>query len=170
MLDRAWLDLKIRAARVIFDIEAPTDTWPTVLDYWMTALGDSDQDAVEAQLERCVRDEILPTPGAVWRALHSPVNDIGRVIEISADVTGVSRALLIGPRRSRSIAWPRFAAMAIASRCTGQSLSKIGRAFGHRDHSTVILAKRRAGELCASDVEFYAYHSEIGRRVARCGA
>jgi len=53
--------------------------------------------------------------------------------------------------RSRSIARPRQLAMALAKELTSKSLPEIGRAFGGRDHTTVMHACRKVSELRDSD-------------------
>ncbi len=50
---------------------------------------------------------------------------------------------LLSKRRSRSIARPRQIAMALAKELTNHSLPEIGDAFGGRDHTTVLHARRR---------------------------
>lgn len=54
---------------------------------------------------------------------------------------------LLSKRRSRSVARPRQVAMALAKEFTNHSLPEIGDAFGGRDHTTVIHACRKIGEL-----------------------
>ncbi len=58
---------------------------------------------------------------------------------------------LVGPRRSRAIARPRQVAMYLAKAMTSKSLPDIGRAFGGRDHTTVLHAVRRIEALRAAD-------------------
>ena len=53
--------------------------------------------------------------------------------------------------RSRSIARPRQVAMALAKEVTTKSYPEIGRAFGGRDHTTVLHAVRKVVELRATD-------------------
>ena len=47
--------------------------------------------------------------------------------------------------------WPRQLAMYLARELTGQTLPAIGRAFGGRDHTTVLHACRRTAERMAAD-------------------
>ncbi len=58
---------------------------------------------------------------------------------------------LLSSSRSRSIARPRQVAMTLAKELTKHSLPEIGKAFGGRDHSTVIHAARKVTELRAGD-------------------
>ena len=59
---------------------------------------------------------------------------------------------LMSPKRTRTIARPRQMAMALCKELTEHSLPEIGKAFGGRDHTTVLHACRRIEELCATDV------------------
>lgn len=57
-------------------------------------------------------------------------------------------------RRARTVARPRQIAMYLAKQLTSRSLPEIGRAFGGRDHTTVIHAVRKVEELMKEDVGF----------------
>ncbi|MEM9782885.1 MAG: chromosomal replication initiator protein DnaA [Pseudomonadota bacterium] len=70
---------------------------------------------------------------------------------------------LISARRARNVARPRQAAMYLAKMLTTKSLPEIGRAFGGRDHTTVLHAVRKIEELLATDNQL-AEDLEILRR------
>ena len=57
-------------------------------------------------------------------------------------------------RRSRAVARPRQVAMYLSKQLTSRSLPEIGRAFGGRDHTTVMHAVRKIEELVKSDSAF----------------
>ncbi|MGU9957965.1 MAG: chromosomal replication initiator protein DnaA [Arenicellales bacterium WSBS_2016_MAG_OTU3] len=57
-------------------------------------------------------------------------------------------------RRNRQITRPRQIAMTLSKELTNLSLPDIGDAFGGRDHTTVIHACRKVGELVAQDAKF----------------
>jgi len=57
-------------------------------------------------------------------------------------------------RRARVVARPRQVAMYLAKQLTSRSLPEIGRAFGGRDHTTVMHAVRKIEELCRDDQSF----------------
>ena len=59
---------------------------------------------------------------------------------------------LVSKRRTRSIARPRQIAMALAKQLTNHSLPEIGDAFGGRDHTTVLHACRKVGDLRELDI------------------
>lgn len=56
---------------------------------------------------------------------------------------GLSVADLYGPSRRARLVKARHAAMYIAHKKGGHSLSKVGRIFGNRDHTTVMNAVRK---------------------------
>jgi chromosomal replication initiator protein len=58
---------------------------------------------------------------------------------------------LLSSGRSRSIARPRQIAMSLSKELTNHSLPEIGKAFGGRDHTTVIHACRKIIELREED-------------------
>ncbi len=68
-----------------------------------------------------------------------------------ADYYQIRLSDLLSMNRSRSLARPRQLAMALAKELTEHSLPEIGRAFGGRDHTTVLHACRTIRELCATD-------------------
>jgi len=57
-------------------------------------------------------------------------------------------------RRARSVARPRQIAMFLAKQLTSRSLPEIGRKFGGRDHTTVMHAVKKVGELSLQDQDF----------------
>lgn len=57
-------------------------------------------------------------------------------------------------RRARAVARPRQVAMYLAKQLTSRSLPEIGRRFGNRDHTTVMHAVARIGELIGRDAAF----------------
>ena len=57
-------------------------------------------------------------------------------------------------RRSRAVARPRQVAMYLSKQLTSRSLPEIGRAFGGRDHTTVMHAVRKVEELSKLDTAF----------------
>ena len=67
-------------------------------------------------------------------------------------------------RRARSVARPRQVAMYLAKQLTSRSLPEIGRRFGNRDHTTVMHAVARVGDLMNRDAAF-AEDVELLRRL-----
>jgi chromosomal replication initiator protein len=70
-------------------------------------------------------------------------------------------------RRARMVARPRQVAMYLAKQLTSRSLPEIGRKFGNRDHTTVMHAVSRVGELMERDAGF-AEDVELLRRMLEC--
>jgi chromosomal replication initiator protein len=66
---------------------------------------------------------------------------------------GISPEALSSPDRSARVAWARQVAMYLARELTDATLPAIGRAFGGRNHTTVLHACRRATERIATDAE-----------------
>jgi chromosomal replication initiator protein len=71
----------------------------------------------------------------------------------TCEAFGVSLELLLSSNRTAPVAWPRQVAMYLARELTDQTLPAIGRAFGGRNHTTVMHACRRTAERIESDPE-----------------
>jgi chromosomal replication initiator protein len=63
-----------------------------------------------------------------------------RIVAAVGEKFGVKGEALVGKRRTQVIALPRQVAMYLMRQLTDLSLAEIGRAFGGRDHTTVIYA------------------------------
>jgi len=86
----------------------------------------------------------------------SPGGRINTVDEIKAatcERLGISQDTLTSPDRSARVAWARQVAMYLSRELTDATLPAIGRAFGGRNHTTVLHACRRATERIAHDAE-----------------
>lgn len=73
---------------------------------------------------------------------------IAEIIAAVAKETGMTVAMLVGDRRSRPIVAARHMAYWRVARETGASLAAIGRAFGDRDHTTIIHGIRKHEQRC----------------------
>jgi chromosomal replication initiator protein len=73
----------------------------------------------------------------------------------TCEAFGLSLDDLLSTSRAAPVAWPRQVAMYLARELTDQTLPAIGRAFGGRNHTTVMHACRRTAERMASDPEAY---------------
>lgn len=80
-------------------------------------------------------------------ALQSKLITIENIQQTVARYYKIRVVDLISKRRSRSITRPRQIAMALAKELTNHSLPEIGDAFGGRDHTTVLHARKRVREL-----------------------
>lgn len=73
---------------------------------------------------------------------------IGDLLALASEVTGCPVAEIVGPRRARECAYPRFFAihLMIVMR-PDLSLPAIGRAFGGRDHTTIMAARNKFAKV-----------------------
>ena len=70
---------------------------------------------------------------------------------------------ITGKKRSREIALPRQVAMYVCREMTGMSTTSIGRAFGGRDHTTVMHGCDKIGEAVKGD---FAFKKKIDELIA----
>lgn len=73
---------------------------------------------------------------------------------VVAEQFGMTVLDLLSRRGARAVARPRQVAMWVCRHTTLASLPEIGRAFGGRDHTTVMAAIARVDELMAADPVF----------------
>jgi chromosomal replication initiator protein len=83
--------------------------------------------------------------------VHSQAITLTNIQKTVADYYQISLPNLLSTSRSRSLARPRQVAMALSKELTEHSLPEIGKAFGGRDHTTVLHACRTIRELCLVD-------------------
>ena len=72
---------------------------------------------------------------------------------------------MLSQRRSRSLARPRQIAMYLSKNLTTNSLPDIGRKFSNRDHTTVIHAVKKIGELIKNDHDIDKAITEIKKKL-----
>ena len=80
-------------------------------------------------------------------ALQSKIITIENIQQTVARYYKIRVADLVSKRRNRSITRPRQIAMTLAKELTHHSLPEIGDAFGGRDHTTVLHARKKVREL-----------------------
>jgi chromosomal replication initiator protein len=68
------------------------------------------------------------------------INDIQRLI---ADYFNITLKKLLSNKKDRVFSYPRQLAMYLSRQLTNASYKEIGKAFGNKDHSTVIYAVKR---------------------------
>lgn len=69
------------------------------------------------------------------------------VVQAVCAVTGISASEIVGVRRSVDIVRPRHLAMYLTGiYCPHMSLPQVGRAFGGRDHTTVLHARKKIAD------------------------
>jgi chromosomal replication initiator protein len=101
---------------------------------------------LDGDLAHEVLDGLYRQPRAVRRS----IDDVQRA---TCDAFDVSLDELLSGARAQRLVWPRQVAMYLARELTDQTLPAIGRAFGNRDHTTVMHACKRTAERMASDPE-----------------
>ena len=87
------------------------------------------------------------------------------IIDVVAAQYGVSAGDLTGKKRSREIAAPRQVAMYICREMTDLYTTAIGRAFGNRDHTTVMHGCDKIAESVAADFSFKRRVEELMKLV-----
>jgi chromosomal replication initiator protein len=88
-----------------------------------------------------------------------------RVRNVVAEAYGVRPDALSSKKRTREVTVPRQVAMYLIKELLDESLVRIGRAFGGRDHSTVIHSIRRTEAQMSSDESFAERVNEIRSRL-----
>lgn len=78
---------------------------------------------------------------------------------------GIAKADLVGQSRTKGFAYPRQVAMYLSRELTDESLPKIGKAFGGRDHSTVMHATAKISKLINSDRDAFNQIHELTTHV-----
>jgi chromosomal replication initiator protein len=106
--------------------------------------------AIDKALVTHVLDGLYP--GAEQAPRKRTVTEIQ---EATCEQLGVSPEALRSPDRSARVAWARQVAMYLSRELTDETLPAIGRAFGGRNHTTVLHACRRASEKIAADADAY---------------
>ncbi len=92
--------------------------------------------------------DLVPTPDS------TPLTD-DDIIRRVAHYSGVTPDDLVGPSRRQPLARHRQIAMYLCREYTDLSLPKIGRAFGGRDHTTVLHAVEKIKGLMQTDADVY---------------
>lgn len=77
-----------------------------------------------------------------------------RILAAVADRHAVKVEMLVGKRRTQAVALPRQVAMYLMRQLTDLSLAEIGRAFGGRDHTTVLYACEKIGQRINREESF----------------
>jgi chromosomal replication initiator protein len=102
---------------------------------------------IDLELTASVLDEITPAVHSdASTSIESVQTTVAAYFELSVDE-------LLSARRTERIAWPRQVAMTLARELTGASLNELGKAFGGRNHATVVHSCKRVGDRIISDSE-----------------
>ena len=107
-----------------------------------------------------VRTELLHSAGP--RASEQGVEDIQRVV---CHHFKLRSSDLLSKDRHKSIAFARHVAMYLCKQRLKCSFPELGRAFGNRDHTTVMSAVRKVQELRTADPEVRAHLDALERKL-----
>ena len=86
---------------------------------------------------------------------------VREIQERTAEAFGVSVDALLSSSRAAGLAWPRHVAMYLSRELTDQTLPAIGKAFGGRNHTTVLHAYKRTADRIAGDPDAFAVVSRL---------
>jgi chromosomal replication initiator protein len=103
---------------------------------------------IDRGLVEHVLDGLYPHTGARSSTL-------AEIQHATCERLGVSPEALCSPDRTARVAWARQVAMYLARELTDATLPTIGRAFGGRNHTTVMHACRRTSERIAADADAF---------------
>jgi chromosomal replication initiator protein len=112
-------------------------------------------------------DEVL---AGLYPGLTPPkARTLREIQEETCDAFGVSMDDMLSSSRAAPVTWPRQVAMYLSRELTDQTLPAIGRAFGGRNHTTVMHACRRAAERIAADPDAYETVRRLTERLGTKG-
>ncbi len=113
---------------------------------------------LDHDLARTVLDAMYPDS----RARSLSIDDVQATV---AARYGITVEELTSASRAARIAWPRHIALHLARELTPASLQEIGRAFGGRNHATVLHACKRVAKALATDQHAHDEITELGRKL-----
>jgi chromosomal replication initiator protein len=157
-------------------LDQVTLTDPTVLDLIAERVTDNIR-ALEGALIRVVafhsltqRPIDVPLATEVLDAMYpgrgNRAPSITDVQQAVADHFGLTTAELTSASRVSRLAWPRQVAIHLARDLTDASLPTIGKAFGGRNHATVLHACKRVSERMKNDQQAVDVIGELSQRVS----
>lgn len=127
----------------------------------LAARVDSNVRALEGALNRLVAHAELTARALDTATAEDILKDVLRTGEGSLTISDIQKKVashyglkvadMISPRRTRAVARPRQVAMYLCKALTQFSLPDIGRAFGGRDHTTIIHGVRKVEDMMARD-------------------
>jgi len=134
---------------------------------------------LEGALNRLIAQANLFGRPVTLEATQEILHDILKAYERRVTIDEIQRKVaehynmrltdMYSARRARNVARPRQVAMYLAKHLTSRSLPEIGRKFGNRDHTTVMHAVSRVGQLIEVDPGF-AEDVELLRRMLEGGS
>lgn len=143
------------AARVRTSVRALEGSWIRLL-----ALASLDGRPITVQLaEEALKDLVRE---------EEPPNQ-NRIIKACADHFGVTVSDVTNGGRTKQLALARQVAMYVLRSTLSLSLKEVGRLFDNKDHTTVMHAIKRVGDLKISDPAFSARLDKLLKEISRGG-
>ena len=105
-----------------------------------------------------IRQDILSTQ------TEAPPVRVETILKIVAEKYSVEVRDLKGRQRTERVSFPRQLAMYLSCRLTNYSTTQVGEAFGGKDHTTVIHARKKIEQLVEKDPFFL---ENVNKLVAR---
>ena len=154
-------ELEMRVAILNSKAESMGVTLPTEVSFFIANRIRSNVRELEGSLKRVIAYCQLNSDPITMDTTRVALADLlavqGRAVSIEniqktvAEYYNIRLSDLSSKSRTRSVARPRQIAMALAKDLTSKSLPEIGRAFGGRDHTTVIHACKTVVKLIDTD-------------------
>ena len=92
------------------------------------------------------REIDISTVKSIVKKRHFRKISLSEIQKRTAEYFSISLSDLISNRKKRKFSYPRQVAMYLCRNLTNSSYKEIGKAFGNKDHSTVIYALNRVGK------------------------
>ena len=147
---------------------------PMVLEYIAARLQDNVRELegalirVVAQASHAKAPVTVDLAQEVLRAYFPQDGNAVSVETIQEEVCrhyGISIAELVGDKRDKRVVVPRQVAMYLARELTQSSLPALGRAFGGRDHTTVMYAVNKVGRQMSDEGEIFSAVQNLTHRL-----
>jgi len=169
-------ELEMRVAILNSKAEQSGITLPTEVSFFIAKRIRSNVRELEGALKRVIAtSQLIGTPITIdftrealsdLLAVQAKSVTIENIQKTVAEYYSIRLSDLSSKSRSRSVARPRQIAMALAKELTSKSLPEIGKAFGGRDHTTVLHACRKVIELKESDDSISEDYSNLMRTLS----
>jgi chromosomal replication initiator protein len=169
-------ELEMRVAILNSKAEQRGVTLPSEVSFFIAKRIRSNVRELEGALKRVIANsQLIGTPITLdftrealadLLAVQARTVTVENIQKTVAEYYNIRLADLSSKSRTRSVARPRQLAMALAKELTSKSLPEIGKAFGGRDHTTVLHACRKVVELLESDDGIREDHSNLLRTLS----
>ncbi len=155
------------------DVSLPRD----VIDYFAHHIDTNIRELEGALVQLIAREKLTNTPidlevsKEIVRSIVDKVKHEGitlqSIIKTCCEYFNVNRDEVLGKSRKREVTTPRQIAMYFAKKFTKLPLTKIGEAFGGRDHSTVIHSCNVVNDLMDTEEDYKYQIEEIEKLLNR---